>query len=509
MIKMQRWEKEKMEDNIEKVLRIKIEDTAVFEQIMAEFLHIESFESTAVNQKIIKDTYYDNANKDLFLAGFEYSIRKEENGSLAILNQRNLKKQINFIQEKKEWRVRIEKSAPNNAFLKEDAIKKVLEKVAGGNELAIIFQSSFTRKKINLLKDNETWIEIDGDQGEIWIDDLKKPIFQLQFKLKNGNIIDLLKLAAVIIKKYSLKIDRKSKYERGLELLGIDLEEGHPKAQLKIKQKDCTSDVAQRILEFCINEISNAYTYFSTHLEDPESTHQIRVKIRKSRAILAFFKPLFEDEKYGEEQEKLRKTGLEFSELRQLDVILEEIEKIENTSIIPVDELAFLKNRLIGKRKEALITLSAYLQHNYLTLTVLDFWIWLLDEPWSDSAWLDLSIEKYIDEELKRWLKKVNKGMKKMDVKNKENIHKVRIRSKKLRYIMELLSPILAKKSKELIAEFENIQDDLGYFHDVYMNKELLEQLLAESAEKQLHYEAGIMIGWLTLQGNIKMEKYR
>jgi|GEM_PF-1025306 len=497
-----------MKDNMEKVLSLRIEDIKVFEQIMQELLYIESFESTAVNQKIIKDTYYDNANKDLFLAGFEYSIRKEESGSLAILNQRNLKKQINFIQEKKEWSVRIEKSAPNNAFLKEDSITKVLEKVAGGNELAIIFQSSFTRKKINLLNDNETWIEIDGDQGEIWIDDLKKPVVQLQLKLKKGNSIDLLKLAAVIIQKHGLTIDQKSKYEQGLELLGIDLEERHPKAQLKIKPKDSISDVAEKSMEFCINEISNAYTYLSMHLEDPESTHQIRVKIRKIRAILAFFKPLFENEKYCEQQEKLRKIGLEFSALRQLDVILEEIEEIENTSIISLDELAFLKNKLIDKREEALKLLSVYLQHNYLTLTVLNFWIWLLDEPWSDSAWLDLSIEKYIDEELKRWLKKINKGIKKMDMNNKENIHKVRIRGKKLRYIMELLSPILDKKSRELIAEFENLQDDLGYFHDVYMNKELLEQLLAESAEKQLPYEAGVMIGWQTLQGNIKMKKY-
>ena len=119
-----------------------------------------------------------------------------------------------------------------------------------------------------------------------------------------------------------------------------------------------------------------------------------------------------------------------------------------------------------------------------------------------------MSIEKYIKKALGRWQKKINRGIKKIDMEDKENIHKVRIRSKKLRYIMELLSPLLGKKSSRSIGKYEKLQDDLGYFHDVYVNKELLEQLLAQSDEKQLHYEAGMVVGWQTLQGNLKMEKY-
>ena len=64
---------------------------------------------------------------------------------------------------------------------------------------------------------------------------------------------------------------------------------------------------------------------------------------------------------------------------------------------------------------------------------------------------------------------------------------------------------VLASDVLEMI---EQLQDDLGYFHDVYGNREWLAQLLAQSEDKQLHYEAGLVVGWQTLQGKLKMEKY-
>ena len=176
--------------------------------------------------------------------------------------------------------------------------------------------------------------------------------------------------------------------------------------------------------------------------------------------------------------------------------------------MIPVAALSCLKIRLSDNRQKALAELSAYLQHNDITLMVLELWIWLLNGPWSESELLALSIEKYSEKTLAGWRKKINRGIRKINMEDQENIHKVRIRSKKLRYIMEQLSPLLGKKSSRSIGKYEKLQDDLGYFHDVYVNKELLEQLLAQSDEKQLHYEAGMVVGWQTLQGNLKMEKY-
>ena len=497
-----------MENSLEKVLRLKIEDAAIFSRIMQAFSSLEGFEATPVSRKTINDIYYDTENKDLFSAGFEYCIREEATGCSAILNQRNLKKQINFIQEKQQTSIEIEGPAANRASIKARFEDDTLEKIVGESELVPIFCSSFSREKMNLLNKDETWIEINGDQGEISINNVKMPLLQLQLKLKSGNTVELLKLAAVIIQKFGLMIDAKSKYDHGLELLGINMEEMYPKEQLRIRPRDNIADMAQKILAFGINDVFSTYVFFLMHPEEPESTHQIRVRIRKLRAILAFFMPLCNPKKYQQQQEKLRKTGLMFSDLRQLDVLLEEIEKMEQDSVIPVATLSCLTMRLADNRQKALAELSAYLQHNDITLMVLELWIWLLNEPWSESELLALSIEKYIKKALNTWQKKINKGIKKIDMEDKENIHKVRIRSKKLRYIMELLSPLLGKKSSRSIGKYEKLQDDLGYFHDVYVNKELLEQILAQSDEKQLHYEAGMVVGWQTLQGNLKMEKY-
>lgn len=310
-----------------------------------------------------------------------------------------------------------------------------------------------------------------------------------------------------------LLIENQDRYQKGLLLpeippiKSVKIVIDQPDLNLKAKRKVViTVDI---ILKNGFNEMINALDYFFENLDDPEGVHQVRVRIRKYRAVLAFFMPIFEAEKYSIQQETLRNLGLLFGDVRQLDVLLEEITVMEDDSVPPICEFAEIKQYLVGKREIAFKDLMDNLQTDQFALDLLDILVWKLNQPWLEgSPYLNQSIKTYAKKHIDIWLKKIKKSMKNIDVKQQREVHKVRIKSKKLRYVIDQLSDILDKKTRKSMDQFEKIQDDLGYFHDVFANKKLLDQFISASDNSQLYYQAGIIVGWQMMAGNRKIRKY-
>lgn len=310
-----------------------------------------------------------------------------------------------------------------------------------------------------------------------------------------------------------LLIEKQGRYQKGVQLPEIppikSVKVVNNQSDLNIKAKKKVVSAVDIILKNGFNEMINACDYFFENPDDPEGVHQVRVRIRKYRAVLAFFMPIFEAEKYSEQQDTLRNLGQLFGEVRQLDVLLEEIAVMENDSVLPICEFRVIKPYLTEKRETAFKNLMDTLQTDQFALDLLDVLVWKLNEPWAEaSPYLEMSIKTYTKNHIDNWLKKIKKSMKNLDVKQQQEVHKVRIKSKKLRYVIDQLSAILDKKTRKSMDQFEKIQDDLGYFHDVFANKQLLDQLISISDNNQLYYEAGIIIGWQMMEGNRKIRKY-
>ncbi len=307
-------------------------------------------------------------------------------------------------------------------------------------------------------------------------------------------------------------VENLGRYEKGLllpQIPPIKSVKVVNQSSLNIKAKKKVVVSAEIIMKNGFNEIINAYDRFFENQSDPESVHQVRVRIRKYRAILAFFMPLFKIESYQQQQDILRKMAQQFSEVRQLDVLLEGVLDMEKNANLEISTFGKIKDHLQGKREVAFNQLLADLETDAFALELLDIWVCKLNDPWeAGSPDLQISIKDYTEKYLDKWLKKINKSMKNLDIKDQQAIHRVRIKSKKLRYVIEQLSSILDRKTRKSMEAFEKMQDDLGYYHDVFANQHLLEQLVSASADCQLHYQAGIIIGWQMMAGNRKIKKF-
>lgn len=484
-----------------------MESPSLLNQIMDELLSLKMFEATLLSTHKIEGSYFDTENRDLKKAGFGYQIFREDDQWMAKVTFYDVSEHLKYLQKQQEWNIKIEEPIPDISYFSETLMGEALKNAAFNKELEPLFKTSFERKKKNLLFENDSWIEITGDTGKIMVNDIETPLSELKLKLKTGCMSDLLKLGSTLIERYALFINNEDHYHQGLVLAGFS-DDKEKKFKIKLKPNETITGAIVKIIVNNIYEIINAQENLLAQMEEPENVHQLRVKLRQLRALFSFASPLLDQNGYHEKQEQLGKIGLEFSTIREVDVILEELEKIIETSVIALGDFPLLKNELEKKRKEELKKVASFLKTNQISAVLLDLWTWLLKDPWSDSKILELSLKDYTEQQLGIWSKRINKAIEKMELAHKEEIHKVRIKSKKLRYVMEQLSVILHSDSKKSVKKFEKIQGDLGYFHDVYINKLLLEKLIDERDSDKLNYEAGLFIGWQTNQGNIIMKQY-
>ncbi|WP_303867273.1 CHAD domain-containing protein [Acetobacterium wieringae] len=306
--------------------------------------------------------------------------------------------------------------------------------------------------------------------------------------------------------------ENQGRYDKGLRLPQIPPIKSVwvvGQSSLDIKAKKKLVPAAELIMNSGFDEIINAYDYFLNNPSDPEGVHQVRVRIRRFRAILAFFAPIFKAENYQRQQAALRQLAGQFGDVRQLDVLLEGIAEIEKESMLKINCFGKIKSFLQEKREAAFEYLLSELKTDGFALELLDIWIWKYNEPWDETAPnLCDSIKDYSEKQIASWHKKIRRSMKTLEINDQQAIHRVRIKSKKLRYVIEQLSSILDQKNRKSMNAFEKMQDDLGYYHDVFANQRLLEQLVSASDDNQLHYQAGIIIGWQMMAGNRKIKKF-
>jgi CHAD domain-containing protein len=309
-----------------------------------------------------------------------------------------------------------------------------------------------------------------------------------------------------------LLMENQGRYDKGLrqpQIPPIKSVRVVSQSNMNIKAKKKVAVSAEIIMNSGFNEILNTYDRFFENQSDPEGVHQVRVRIRKFRAILAFFRPLFKTDSYQLQQDTLRKMGQQFGEVRQLDVLLAGISEVEKNANLESSDFGKLKDHLHDKREMAFKQLLTRLETDAFALDLLDIWVWKLNDPWEAGAPdLQLTIKEYTNKHIGKWLKKIKQSMKSLDIKDQQAVHQVRIKSKKLRYVIEQLASILDQKTRKSMDAFEKMQDDLGYYHDVFANQQLLEQLVATSDDCHLHYQAGIIIGWQMMAGNRKIRKF-
>lgn len=221
----------------------------------------------------------------------------------------------------------------------------------------------------------------------------------------------------------------------------------------------------KEILLARLEKIRRAYGDLKQNPTDPETTHQLRVNIRKLRGLLNFMKPVLAENEYTAVNQVLRETGQIYGDLRELDVLmalcLEIVAEQPELKVASQELFVFLQKE---RRKEMAQILK---QDIRLNLKAVENTLNRLQLP--DKNW-----DKFVTKRIQKLAEELKEDYKALDKSDYKKSHKVRIKAKKVRYAADDFNVIASKDLSDHIAYAEKVQDKLGKITDQYINKQML-----------------------------------
>lgn len=214
-----------------------------------------------------------------------------------------------------------------------------------------------------------------------------------------------------------------------------------------------------------MEKIKHAYRTFKARPTDPETTHKLRVNIRKLRGLLNFLKPVIDQNIYEAINRVLREINQSFSGLRECDVLLELCQELVDEHSELDEEAEPLFQFLNNERRKEMVRLLQ--QDSRPNLKAVENALHQISLP--DKNW-----DKFVSKRIEKKAEVLKKEYHDLNNKSYEKIHKVRIMAKKLRYAAEYFDALTTKELEKYATYAEKIQDKLGKKTDHYVNQRLL-----------------------------------
>ncbi len=250
------------------------------------------------------------------------------------------------------------------------------------------------------------------------------------------------------------------------------------------------SDQATKvILRFLLKVMRINEAIFEKDL-DTEVLHEFRVAIRRTRSALAQIKNVFPARTTDRFKKNFAYVGKGSNVLRDLDVyLLNQNAYKERLPAVLRDDIDPLFNHLRKKRAKAFQHVKRSLKSKKYEQIMKD-WERFLNKPPPDSATASNAELPVIDLARRRIYKKfqgvVKTGSKILANAEDEMLHALRIECKKLRYLMEFFANLFPrKKIKALIAQLKYLQDNLGDYNDLCVQRDYLMKIIEELPDAQ------------------------
>ncbi len=363
--------------------------------------------------------------------------------------------------------------------------------------------TEFTRVSWRIAPAPGVAIEASIDRGVIKAGDASEPLCELELEVKAGPAWRAYETALQLVHATSLRIDDRSKVERGIAMLRQS-----PRKPLKtapspvIKSMTC-NDAFKALAQSCITHlIANQQGMLDS--DDPEYLHQMRVALRRLRSVFSTFAPLFPPAALDPPLSEIRWLASALGEARNWDVFATETLPPVHASYrehagIAAVILAASRLRQNADRRARRAVASARGQGSALALGG-----WLSAETWRDAlndsqrSGLQQPLEGYARNVFAAASRRVLKRSRHIGTLAPDDLHRLRIAAKKLRYAADFFAPLYSpKRVAPYLARLADLQQVLGLINDVATATQLLAAVREGGAMRR---EAlGIIMGWNAL----------
>jgi inorganic triphosphatase YgiF len=452
--------------------------------------------------KILTSTYFDTPDLALRARGIGLRIRRIDRRLIQTLKM-PIAGPVGT-HSYREFEREVAGEVPDLRVIDDPNLLRDLLKRRIAGDLQPVFRTEFKRT-IWRIKESHGEIEAALDVGEIRAGRRRMVIAELELELKSGPAQSLFDLALALQKDHSFTIEQRTKADRGYELASG--EEPRPRRSKSPALDDGMTARAAfaAIAHDCIEQLrgSEAAAILG---RDPEGVHQMRVGLRRLRALFSTYRRQIALEQFEPLTDEFDWLQRQLGVARDRDVFiahtLQPLQvRLPDEPAIPAMLRASQMMREAGYRAMRLTLNDA----RYTRLLLLLF-RWLADPQWLKPAPggldpLNLPILQFSARILAKRYRRLRKlGGKYADL-AEQDLHQLRLQGKKLRYAAEFFRDLYpGKPTKRFIAAIADVQDHLGSLNDALVSRDLLAELgrrLSKSEDAGVAAHAlGIVQGW-------------
>ena len=214
---------------------------------------------------------------------------------------------------------------------------------------------------------------------------------------------------------------------------------------------------------------------------DPEDVHQMRVAVRRLRAILRASRPLFDPRWVDGPRRELKWLGTVLGGVRDLDVLHAYLRS--QLEALPAPERRAGRQCLLrpldADRVRARTALRAALASPRYARLLARLEAALVRPPVRPSS---VPLRGIVASEFKKLKKAVKKLPKEPSA---EELHAVRIKVKRARYAAELAQPMIGRRAERFIDKAKKLQDILGEHQDAVVADEYVRRVTQRTPAAQ------------------------
>jgi len=369
-------------------------------------------------------------------------------------------------------------------------------------QLRPLFRTEVSRTTIPLAPEPATRIEAAIDRGRIRNGENTPParISEIELELKSGAPSALYDVALKLLHVAPLRLEPRSKAERGYRLSGHD--DGTAKAvhaaALDLRGGISAEVALQRIGRACLDHMLRNEN--AALAGDPEGIHQMRVAVRRLRAILSAFAALLPPEQRRWASAELRWFSDILGETRNLDVFASELLRPARAALTPASDFEPLGLAIARRRRAAHKDVVKAIASTRYTETMLALLRWFDGGDWRPAGSgdiLDRPIEDIAPLLLDRCRKKAEKRSKGFAGQSARQRHRLRIALKKLRYAAELLGSLYDPgETRHFVQRLKRLQDDLGDINDVRVGRSIVASLARPGSRLNIGNAGRRVLAW-------------
>src|SRR3954452_23475833 len=445
-------------------------------------------------RKHLKSVYYDTPERTLRRNGL--SLRVRQSGARFVQTVKT--DAADDPLRRGEWEASVPSLAPDLALAMPFIPEELRGQIEAQSLEAVV--TADVRRHARMIDLPSGTVEIAFDRGELTAGNRSLPVSEIELELKSGSASAIYEIALRLAEHGDVMPSIRTKSARGFDLAADKPPSARRPRKLRLDPSVTLDEAFATILRSCFLHLLQSLPAAEDG-RNPEGVHQLRVSLRRLRSALGLMRSVGALSNLDALRSEARWLAQDLSAARDWDVFRLDILPTIATACPSVAGFDALGRAAAGRQSDAYRKAHDALEDRGCAVFLLGLGGWIETRGWrNDVAAQDLG---QLAEPAVTFAQPIPSAQN-ADVVRRgrrfksllaEDLHRLRLATKRLRYLSEFLLPLFAdrKSARKFSRRLAGLQEQLGAFNDMAVTASLLDGL---DAEPDGAIAAAAIAGW-------------